>query len=389
MPFRSALRVRLRQTRSRLTNALLGLGRAPDRTLVDEEERLRSYPEPYPSGWYVLARSDEVTTTPRHVRALGRSLVVYRGESGRAVVLDATCPHQGASLVGGRVVGDCIQCPFHEWELDPEGQVVAIPYNDRLTATLRTNAYHVDERYGFVRFFHDQDSSERRGVGHPPPYLPARFTPIEDGTQRHLGDLDAGIVRMHLIEFAENSVDFQHFSPLHGEMFLPWTGIKLPGLEVRHAARWELDPEQPHQAWFLNDAKLYALGREVPRGGASARILIDGPGGLVSFHFDIPDLGHITILQTHTPVGPLAQEVRFRWFADRAVPRPIASYVVGNWLSQWREDVRVWESKRYRRRPMLVKGDGPVHPMRRWYMRFYEAPGGGPLVPLTRKTAEG
>ncbi len=63
------------------------------------------------------------------------------------------------------------------------------------------------------------------------------------------------------------------------------------------------------------------------------------------------------------------------------MPRWLASYVVGNWLSQWCEDVRLWESKVYRERPMLVKGDGPVHPMRKWYRRFYEQPG----VALGRK----
>ncbi len=366
-----------------------------------DAERLATYPLPFPSGWYVLARSDEVTETPLHVRALGRSLVVYRGKtSGTPVVLDAACPHQGANLAGGKVVGDCIECPFHRWQLDASGQVVAIPYNDRLTASLRTTAYHVDERYGFVRFYHETDAGKRSGAEQArsagrgpgavprdkrgldePPYRPVRFDEIEDGAQRYLGDYDAGPVHMHLIEFAENSVDFQHFSPLHGEMFLPWTGIKVPGLEVRHAARWVLDEERPHVAWFLNDAQLFAFGREVPRSGASAKICIDGPGGLVSFHFEIPEVGKITLIQTHTPVAPMTQDVRFRWYADRAMPRWLASYVVGNWLSQWCEDVRLWESKVYRERPMLVKGDGPVHPMRKWYTRFYEQPG----VTLRRK----
>jgi hypothetical protein len=37
---------------------------------------------------------------------------------------------------------------------------------------------------------------------------------------------------MHLQEFAENSVDFAHFQPLHGSMMVPWTDLTLPLLKV-------------------------------------------------------------------------------------------------------------------------------------------------------------
>ncbi len=52
--------------------------------------------------------------------ALGYELVVFRGASGEAYVLDAFCPHFGANLgVEGKVVNDCghecIRCPFHGW----------------------------------------------------------------------------------------------------------------------------------------------------------------------------------------------------------------------------------------------------------------------------------
>ena len=43
---------------------------------------------------------------------------------------DAYCPHLGANLaVGGRVVEDDIQCPFHLWTFSgQDGQCVDIPY---------------------------------------------------------------------------------------------------------------------------------------------------------------------------------------------------------------------------------------------------------------------
>ena len=64
---------------------------------------------------------------------LGLNLAVFRGEDGRAHVVDAYCPHLGAHLaVGGAVIGDCIQCPFHGWEFNGDtGKCTHIPTTDR------------------------------------------------------------------------------------------------------------------------------------------------------------------------------------------------------------------------------------------------------------------
>jgi cholesterol 7-dehydrogenase len=70
-------------------------------------------------------------------------------------------------------------------------------------------------------------------------------------------------------------------------------------------------------------------------------------------------------------VAPLEQQVSFRWFAEPHIPRLMVSYVVGSWISQWRNDIEIWENKIYRQRPLLAKGDGPVHRLRRWLRQFY------------------
>ena len=45
-------------------------------------------------------------------------------------MVDAHCAHLGAILTaGGRVIGDCIECPFHEWRFEGEGGTCTrIPY---------------------------------------------------------------------------------------------------------------------------------------------------------------------------------------------------------------------------------------------------------------------
>jgi cholesterol 7-dehydrogenase len=182
---------------------------------------------------------------------------------------------------------------------------------------------------------------------------------------------------MHLVEFAENAADLRHFAPLHGKMKLPWTRLPLPFVRVQHTPSWEADAEQPHLSTFRDTAVLEVFGRVVERSSARATITFLGPGGVVRFVFEIPNAGEIVLYQTHTPVAPLAQHVRFRWWAGRRMPRPLVSYVIGSWISQWRADVAIWESKVYRQHARLVPEDGPVHAMRRWYAQFYDprAPG--------------
>lgn len=60
-------------------------------------------------------------------------MAVFRGQDGEDYVVDAYCPHLGANLaVGGRVVGNCIECPFHGWQFrGNDGKCVKIPYAEK------------------------------------------------------------------------------------------------------------------------------------------------------------------------------------------------------------------------------------------------------------------
>lgn len=70
---------------------------------------------------------------PLPVPVSGVQLAVFRGEDGQAHVLDAYCPHLGANLaVGGRVLGGCLECPFHSWIFQgSDGKCVKIPYTEK------------------------------------------------------------------------------------------------------------------------------------------------------------------------------------------------------------------------------------------------------------------
>jgi phenylpropionate dioxygenase-like ring-hydroxylating dioxygenase large terminal subunit len=80
------------------------------------------------TGWYPVARSAEVTTTPVPVGAAGRAYVVVRLRPGAEVTaLSARCPHRLVPLATATVVDGRLQCRYHGWQFNAEGRCVDIP----------------------------------------------------------------------------------------------------------------------------------------------------------------------------------------------------------------------------------------------------------------------
>jgi phenylpropionate dioxygenase-like ring-hydroxylating dioxygenase large terminal subunit len=49
-------------------------------------------------------------------------VAVARLESGRIVIVEDTCPHDGGRISDGFVVGERLVCSRHGWELEPCGR---------------------------------------------------------------------------------------------------------------------------------------------------------------------------------------------------------------------------------------------------------------------------
>ena len=110
------------------------------------------YPFPaYPRGWFFIAHSDELK--PGDVQPLkyfGKDLVLFRTESGKAVLSDAFCPHLGAHLGHeGRVIGESVRCPFHGWQFNADdGKCSSIPYCEDIPERARVRTWHTEEKNG-------------------------------------------------------------------------------------------------------------------------------------------------------------------------------------------------------------------------------------------------
>ena len=106
--------------------------------------------------WYPAEESRNLADRPLKVQMLGLWFVLWRDSNGKARCVHNTCTHRGGSLGDGKVVGDCIQCPYHGWKFNGEGTCERIPSLGP-TATVpgraHIDAYPVEERYGLVFVF--------------------------------------------------------------------------------------------------------------------------------------------------------------------------------------------------------------------------------------------
>lgn len=82
-------------------------------------------------SWYVAAWSTELGLRPLGRSILGEHFVLFRERDGRPRALHARCAHRGADLAQGRIVDDCLECPFHGWRYDGKGRCVRVPSQAR------------------------------------------------------------------------------------------------------------------------------------------------------------------------------------------------------------------------------------------------------------------
>jgi phenylpropionate dioxygenase-like ring-hydroxylating dioxygenase large terminal subunit len=103
-----------------------------------------------PVGWSFVCKEAELARGPVGITYLDRGLVVFRGASGGVGILDRSCQHLRADLSQGRVVGECLECPYHRWRFATDGRCVEIPQTASVPAFARQRSYPAQVRNGLV-----------------------------------------------------------------------------------------------------------------------------------------------------------------------------------------------------------------------------------------------
>jgi len=153
---------------------------------------------------------------------LGRDLVAFRTASGKLALLDAHCSHLGAHLGRGKVVGETIQCPFHQWRFGCDGRCEKIPSQSEIPAFARQQSYPVVERHGFVFFFNGSAA-----------FFPLPFFEGESADGFAPAKLFSFVADASWFMVAAQGFDRQHFETVHDRRLLRSPEVSCPSPFVR------------------------------------------------------------------------------------------------------------------------------------------------------------
>lgn len=157
-------------------------------------------------SWYPICTSAEL---PRgevlSVVFMHGRVVAWRGEDGRAHVTSPFCPHLGADLQLGTVIGDTLRCVFHHWQFDGDGRCVGHPKGDAVPERARLFSFPTQERFGLVWAFN----------GSEPTFELPDFT-IPDDELAYRVDIDDFDYPVDPYIIYSNSMDFGHLEAVHG-----------------------------------------------------------------------------------------------------------------------------------------------------------------------------
>nr|WP_261360691.1 Rieske 2Fe-2S domain-containing protein [Aeoliella straminimaris] len=163
----------------------------------------------YPSAWYLFGRSRDIARQPFSKEFLGKRIVVYRKQDSSLVAMRAECAHLGSDLGAGRVVGDCVRCPFHDWEYGPDGACVRIPAQREIPPFARQEVFPVAEHSGLVFLFNGPEAL------YPLPFFDGA-TPADLSPSRPFGT----VLDCPWYVSGANAFDLQHFRAAHDRRLL-------------------------------------------------------------------------------------------------------------------------------------------------------------------------
>jgi phenylpropionate dioxygenase-like ring-hydroxylating dioxygenase large terminal subunit len=162
------------------------------------------------------------------IRRLGQDLALWRDGDGRPHLFIDRCPHRGAAFSeGGTVHGRELQCWYHGFRFDPDGQCTAAPVegdDSRLPARVRIASYPVQERWGLIWAY----IGETDLFPAPPLVLPEEMRAPD-----WAGFIQPVTWRANWLLVIDNLMDPMHASWLHAKSYTLSRGRKADRMRLR------------------------------------------------------------------------------------------------------------------------------------------------------------
>lgn len=112
----------------------------------------------YTQAWFPICMGSDIAVGEvKGYPFLGGRVIAFRGEDGTAQVTSAYCPHLGADLSVGKVVGNHVQCAYHMWEFDRAGSCRKTGCGDPAPARATLFAFPTVEKHGLIWAFNGEE----------------------------------------------------------------------------------------------------------------------------------------------------------------------------------------------------------------------------------------
>ncbi len=305
---------------------------------------------PLPFGWFMMAYSDELSIGEvKPVHYFGQELVLWRGEDGKARMIDAYCKHLGAHLgYGGRVKGNALECPFHAWEYNEKGAVTHVPYAKKIPPS----AARPCERQWQVAEVNQQILVWYHPFNEAPRWEPESFDEVGDKDWTAY-DKYEWIVNGPVQNMAENGVDAAHFKYIHGVANQPDYEFEFDG----HKRTASVDAKMPTPKGIVDGTIAYGT---------------IGPGQSWT---KFSGISETLMIAGITPIDQGRTHIRFAFTQPRSeaegATANLAKAMKREICRQLDQDKVVWDRQRYMVKPSICDGDGPILPFRKFFAQFY------------------
>lgn len=181
--------------------------------------------------WHPVLSLKSLRRGPQGIRLAGREIAVFDAGGGRIGAVDDCCVHRRARLSLGRVVGKRLQCPYHGWTVDADGECES-PGTPRLHAC--TVSYETCARYGYV-WIRAQGGQRRM--------------PVIDAEGNVVISVESHAVDAPLELVLDNFTEMEHTPTTHANLGYALSGIDQVTADIEAGDDWVRVINRGPQKW--------------------------------------------------------------------------------------------------------------------------------------------
>lgn len=321
--------------------------------MIDVKPATQTAEYRYARGWHCVGEAQDFRDGKLHaLNIFGTRLVAFADDNGDISVLDGFCPHMGADLSEGELVGGRVVCHFHHWAFDASGRCTDIPYCKRISPKAKTRRWLTCE-VNKLLFVWNNPEGKPPGEGIEIPYFPE----IDSDEWDNDWHMDLMVIETNPRELVDNLSDAQHFGPVHGAPMTYFANVFEGhiGHQIFHGDSGRLGGDLIADSAYYGPATHFTRMKAEYEGMTIESIL----------------------LNCHVPITPDSFELRFGVLVKK-IPgwteeqnRELALEYVRNNRDSFYQDVDIWKTKARVDNPVLAEGDGPIYQLREWYSQFF------------------